>query len=149
MARLESTPPAPRSRSANDIALARAVNELHSEADLCGAQFENVRIESCDLAAADLRGIAFALCILRGVVLTGVRLRENHFRGTVPKEVVGLADDARRPIEREGGAFDAELAHRRHKKICARHCPHALGPNLFGMTIRRTPTSLLIRSTLL
>lgn len=76
-----------------------------SGADLRNARFENVHLASCNLSGADLRGAQFIVCALRDVVLSGALLGENLFYGTVLTEIGGLTEDARREVERAGGAF--------------------------------------------
>jgi uncharacterized protein YjbI with pentapeptide repeats len=78
-----------------------------SGADLRNARFENVQLVSCNLSGADLRAAQFVLCALRDVVLSGARLGGNLFYGTVLTEIGGLTEDARRAVERAGGAFGA------------------------------------------
>ncbi len=74
-------------------------------ADLRGARFEEVRFTSCSLAGADLRGAQFILCTMRSIVLRDVVLGDNRFYGTTLADPIGLTEDARRAIERCGGAF--------------------------------------------
>lgn len=76
-----------------------------SGADLRNTRFENVRLASCNLAGADLRAARFVLCAFRDVVLSGARLGRNVFYGTTLTEIGGLNEDARRDVERAGGAF--------------------------------------------
>jgi uncharacterized protein YjbI with pentapeptide repeats len=78
-----------------------------SGADLRDARFENVQLVSCNLAGADLRSTQFVLCVFRDVVLSGALLGENLFYGTTLTEIGGLAEDARREVERTGGAFSS------------------------------------------
>src|SRR4051812_19313424 len=76
-----------------------------SGADLRDARFESVVLTGCNLAGADLRGAHFVLCDLRYVVLDDAKLGDNRFYGTTLVEIVGLSEDDRLLIEREGGAF--------------------------------------------
>jgi uncharacterized protein YjbI with pentapeptide repeats len=77
----------------------------HPRASVDETRFEEVQFTSCDLASADLRGAQFILCTMSSVVLRGIVLGNNHFYGTTLVEPIGLAQEARRAIERCGGVF--------------------------------------------
>ena len=76
-------------------------------ADLRGARFEKVLLERCDLTGADLRGAHFILCVLREVVMTDTKLGgDNRFYGTTICDVVGLSEEHRLAILRDGGILE-------------------------------------------
>jgi uncharacterized protein YjbI with pentapeptide repeats len=72
-------------------------------ADLRNAHLEDVFLERCDLTGADLRGAHFILCDFCEVVMTGVRLGDNRFDGTLFRGVVGLTEEDAAAIVRAGG----------------------------------------------
>jgi uncharacterized protein YjbI with pentapeptide repeats len=71
--------------------------------DLRRARLEDVFFERCNLTGADLRGAHFILCDFCEVVMTGVKLGDNRFDGTLFRGVVGLTEEDASIIVRGGG----------------------------------------------
>ena len=74
-----------------------------ADADLRGALFEDVVFERCNLTGADLRDAHFIRCELVEVVMADIALRDCRFDGTSLRGVIGLSDERRLAIVRQGG----------------------------------------------